>query len=175
MEGLLKKIETAWLDKGFSAIISHVSTSDAPVYGCAFWMLYCDYSVLGVPCFAINDEDHESAQDQYQRWAPPEWRIDVHDVVGEMQELYSKLSNGMKGKSDEDWEEMMEAHYGIMCSVSLQLTEKYHQSDLSTKNSGFIVCILEEREGDEIFEALLKNSTSEARVESAKGLKKLLG
>ena len=175
MDELLKQIEAAWLEKGISAINSYTSSVDDPVYGAAFWLLYCDYSMLGVPCFAINDEGHESATEEFQRWAPPEWRQDVHEVTKEMQGLYSELSDLMEGRSDNEWEVLMDKHYKTMCAVSRSLTEQYHSLDIERKNSEFLVCILEERESDEMYQYLLRGSAAIDRISRAKGLSKFLG
>jgi hypothetical protein len=132
------------------------------IYVGGFWLFYCDYTVLGAPCLAFNS----GGSDIEARWSPSEWQVDVDDTVAEvLNPLYIELTKFMEGRSDEDWEFLIEYQYSYYCAISLALT-KEKEKVFSGWNlaDDFVVGVFEERESEEIYSALVKASISEDLV-----------
>ena len=181
MKELLKKIEAKWIGLAGQAIVDYQKAKpDSKVYAAAFWLLYLDYTMIGVPCFAMNRESHETARDKELRWCSPDWECDVHDeTADEMESLYSELSESMEDEDDEQWQALEEAHRQVLCRVCQTVTDAYHAGnspfDTIDAHPDFILLILEGQESRKVFRDLVKKSTSPLRLKNAGGMKAIGG
>jgi|GEM_PF-6453556 len=171
----LAEIERKWLNVAVDAICdASLKYLPSKTYAAAFWLLYYDYTFFGVPCFAINHEEHLSAKGIGSRWPPPEWNEDVHDCYQQIQPLYTNLSKLLEGKADETWDNVAQGHYNALFRISKSLTSKYHSGEgrfgSIDKHPDFFVSIIELREPDEMYEWLLKNSVEEKWLSKAEGI-----
>ena len=129
------------------------------VYACGFWLFYCDYSVINPPCFGYNS----SYDEEDDRWAPPEWDVDVEDTVyNALSPIYENITKLMVGKSDKAWEELIEYQWKYYSKLCFKLNSEI-QSTTSPfvawpKSREFVIGIFEERESKEIFEKLVIDS-----------------
>jgi hypothetical protein len=170
----LKEIESEWLKTVLKAV--HELTTAYPserFYAGAFWLCYVDYTMFGVPCFAMNTEAHVTANGgntaEGIRWSPPNWRFDVIDTaVARMQPHYQALSRDLDGKDDSIWDATIDEHFRALARVSRQATEIVHQSrargmsgDIS---DDFVIGIFEEREGEPLFSQLVRDSIAPDRL-----------
>lgn len=129
------------------------------IYACGFWLFYCDYTVISPPCFAYNS----SYDEKYDRWAPPEWDVDVDDTVYDvLSPIYEKLSSMMVGKTDQDWEQLIEYQREFYSELCFRLNSEVDGQDSPfkhwIKSSNFVIGIFEEREGEEIYNKLAVDS-----------------
>lgn len=168
---LINRIVSSWTDLATQAVVDAVTESpDAGYYAAGFWLFYLDYTLFGVPCLALNTEKNLAESDPTCRWCPPEWLVDVHPCFETVQPLYTELSGLLAGESDEVWDIAIEQHYDAMCGLCRKLTKEYHSPDGAfgaiPKNPQFVFGIFEERQGDEVYEALVNASIeSDRRVE----------
>ncbi|KZZ13933.1 hypothetical protein A3765_14120 [Oleiphilus sp. HI0130] len=158
IQSIFKEIESVILES-----IATVHPKQDEVYACSFWLFYCDYEQINPPCFAYNNEPEQAET----RWSPPEWAIDIQDDVYEkLNPLYERLTAQMAGKSDEEWEELIQYQYEFYCSLCKSLNSGLGSSSSPFKNwkttPDFLVGIFEEREDEEIYELLVKSSVGEA-------------
>ena len=99
---LINRIAASWSDLVTKAIIEAVTNNpDADYYAAGFWLFYVDYTLFGVPCFALNTEENLAASDPSCRWSPPEWLVDVHPCYQSIRPLYTELSELLDGASDD--------------------------------------------------------------------------
>ena len=153
IEILFQEIEKAFINTVKSLDIK------SEVYACGFWLFYCDCSNINPPCFGYNssyDEDDD-------RWAPPEWDVDIDDEVYDaLSPLYSKLSELMNDKPDEDWEELIEYQWEFYAKLCYKLNNEIcnDSSPFKTwpKSNDFVIGIFEERESEEVYNWLAINS-----------------
>jgi hypothetical protein len=172
---IIDRIAACWSDLARQSVIDAVSEdSSANYYAAGFWLFYVDYTLFGVPCFALNTEENLIATDPSHRWCPPEWLIDVHPCYEKVEPLYTELSEMLDGSPDEEWETAIDQHYNAICSLCLNLTEEYHKHDGAfgtiRKNPNFIFGIFEERDGQEVYETLLDASIDPERRANLSGL-----
>ncbi len=135
------------------------------VYSCGFWLFYCDYSMLGTPCFAYNIEGE---YEDDTKWCPPEWVVDVEDsMIDALEPHYEKISELMAGKSDEAWEDLVKYQYEFYCNLCLQLNDMSNTDNSPFKNwnttNDFVIGVFEEREGEELYDELVKLSVGSSR------------
>lgn len=154
IESIFKEIENALLES-----IAKATPKESDIYACSFWLFYCDYQNINAPCFAYNKEPEEAGN----RWSPPEWCVDVQDdIYKSISPLYENLTSLMSGKSDAEWEELIQYQYEFYCQLCKSLNSRL-SSDLSPfKNwkttPDFLVGIFEEREDEETYEMLIESS-----------------
>jgi hypothetical protein len=153
ISNLFQKIEVVLLDSIKALDI------DSEVYACGFWLFYCDYSVINPPSFAYNS----SYKEKDERWAPPEWDVDVDDSVYDaLSPIYEELSKLLDGRSDEQWEELIEFQWKFYSALCYKLNSEVSTEDSPFKNwkksTDFVIGIFEEREGEEIYEKLVIDS-----------------
>ena len=159
IEKLFLEIEAAFIN----AIKSlHIKNE---VYACGLWLFYCDYTVINPPCFGYNS----SYDEKDDKWAPPEWDVDVDDTVYDaLSPLYEKLSKLMEGKADQDWEELIEYQwefYSKLCYKLNSVIESKASPFINwPKSSDFVIGIFEEREDEEIYKKLVINSLGSAKA-----------
>ena len=132
-------------------------------FGCAM----LDYTTFGTPCFAMETESHCSENvaewGEGARWSPPNWQYDViNQAIEAMTPHYQALSSSLTGQSDAVWDEAIEEHWHMLARVCRRLThEARHRegyfSDIVLPE-GFVVAILDEREGEPIFSQLVHAS-----------------
>lgn len=119
---LLHRIESEWpiqIHYGLAELIR--LHPDAVFYAGSFWMLYCDYTVIAAPTFAVNAEG--TLDDEQLRWYPPDWRWDVLDsVCNAMEPLYAELSRALAGASKAEWNAVMTANEVLIGRVSRHIT-----------------------------------------------------
>ncbi|GEM_PF-6053827 len=149
----------------YDAIRETLSSVEAPsgqVYSIGFWLFYCDYFVLSAPCLAYNTRGNE----QEAKWCPPEWQTDVdEDIAAVLGPIYSEISDFMDGRSDDDWEFLIDYQWRYYCGICHALTKD--ASALLPNwdfTDDFVAGIFEEREGDELYQALAKASVGEKRA-----------
>ena len=162
VEKLFFKIEKK-ITKGIKAL----KIEDKP-YGCGFWLFYCDYVVFRPPCFGYNIE----FEDENDRWSPPEWEVDIVDSIYEkLEPIYEKITLLMQGKSDEEWEELIDFQwrfYTSFCS-DLNINIKNESSPFKNWNTteDFVIGVFETSENQETFVKLVIDSIG---MEKAKKL-----
>ena len=121
---LLQDIESQWpvqIRRGLAALSR--SFPNEVFYVGAFWMLYCDYTVISAPTFGVNSKSEAAAKPD-DRWAPAEWKWDVvQDIHDAMEPLYEKLSKAMEGAPDAEWEAVMAANEQLIGRVSRLVTD----------------------------------------------------
>ena len=121
---LLEEIESQWpthIRRGFTELIR--SHPNEVFYAAAFWMFYCDYTVIAAPTFGVNAESKvtDSPDD---RWAPAEWGWDVVQSVQDgMEPFYEQLSSALAGAPDAEWEAVMAANEKLIGRVAQLVTE----------------------------------------------------
>jgi hypothetical protein len=166
---ILRQIEEKWFDAVSITIGSLTeSFSHEQFYAGAFWLCYVDYTMFGVPCFAMNTGSHLAAtngdaQDNGTRWSPPNWQFDVIDeTVETMSPHYNELSRSLAGKSEADWDAAIEEHFQVLARVCRRLTRAtraragmFARINLPTD---FVVGVFEEREGEPVFSRLVRAS-----------------
>ena len=172
---LISRIAASWTDLATKAIVDAVTDNpDADYYAAGFWLFYVDYTLFGVPCFALNTEENLDASDPSCRWSPPEWLVDVHPCYESVQSLYTELSELLHGASDDDWNTAIGQHHDAMCELCRKLTREYHSPEGAfgsiTKNPKLVFGIFEERETEEVYAALLKGSIEPERRAALEGL-----
>jgi len=172
---LINRIAASWSDLVTKAVIEAVTDNpDADYYVAGFWLLYVDYTLFGVPCFALNTEENLAASDSSYRWSPPEWLVDVHPCYESIQSLYTELSELLDGASNDVWDTAIDQHHDAMCELCRKLTFEYHSRDGAfgtiRKNLQFVFGIFEERETEEVYEALLSGSIEPERRTELEGL-----
>lgn len=135
------------------------------IYACGFWLFYCDYSVISPPCFGYNSD----FEDNDERWAPPEWDVDVDDsMYNALATIYDSLTKRMDGKSDEEWEELLDYQWDFYSKLCFKLNSDINSGSSPfnnwSKSSDFVIGIFEEREGEEIYKKLAINSVGKAKA-----------
>ena len=161
-EALFKRVE--------SALKSTLQEMPAPkdvVYVCGFWLFYNDYTTLGAPAFAYNTVGNENVG----KWSPPEWVVDVEDHMAEaLQPLYGEITAFLAGKSDDEWNALIKYQWDFYCQFCLALNDKAKGGDGLFANwnlsDDFVVGIFDARQGDELYETLIKSSVGEAQARS---------
>lgn len=146
------------IEEAFLASLTSIEINDE-VYACGFWLFYCDYTVINPPCFGYNS----SYEEDEDRWAPPEWDIDIDDAIyNALSPLYEKLSHLMDNKSDEEWERLIEYQWQFYSELCSKLNSELYSPNSPFKNwpkkSNFVIGIFEERESEEIYEKLAIDS-----------------
>jgi hypothetical protein len=170
MMDLLAKIESAWTATAVATILEMCRSHPAErFYAAGFWLFYVDYTVVGVPCVAMNTEAHVAVHSETPsvRWTPPNWQFDViNPAIRAMQPLYDALSLALEGKDDPIWDDLVEAHYAAMARVCRRVTELIHSgcgefAGLPVTKD-FVVGIFEERDGE--YERLVRASITPERL-----------
>ena len=139
--------------------IARAAPIESDVYVCGFWLFYCDYQNINAPCFAHNNEP----ADPDNRWSPPEWSVDVQgDVYESVMPLYETLTSLMSGKSDAEWEELIQYQYEFYCNLCVSLNSNLSADSSPFKNwkttPDFLIGIFEEREGETTYKVLIESS-----------------
>lgn len=165
---LIGRIVANWKDLATRAVVDAATENpESDYYTGGFWLFYVDYTLFGVPCFGLNTEEHLAASDPMCRWSPPEWLADVHPSYEAVQPLYAELSELLESAPDAAWDLAIEQHLDAMCGLCRELTKDYHSPDGSfgaiRKNPQFVFGIFEERESEEIYEALRNGSIEPER------------
>jgi hypothetical protein len=154
-------IESAFSQIGeiLKRTLREIPAPDGTVYACGFWLFYCDYTVLGAPCFAYNIIGKEKGT----KWCPPEWIVDVEDrVVEALNPLYQKVSELMKGQSDDAWESLIRYQWDFFSTLCLSITRDARSLFSHWRLTDDFVCgIFEEREGGEVYDSLVQSSVGE--------------
>ena len=143
-------------------------TMASPVYAGAFWGFYCDYDVIHPPCFALNTIDRidsSTIAGTKVKWIPPEWKLDVIDnVTDSLMPSYEKLSDLLRDQDDEVWEDVIEKNYLLYCEICKKLTDRARSNEGNfsrwNKTDDFLILILEEKDGDEMYNWLVESSVS---------------
>ncbi|MFO0865606.1 MAG: hypothetical protein U0744_13305 [Gemmataceae bacterium] len=143
--------------------LAKIPPPDGVVYACGFWLFYADYTVLGTPCFAYNFV----GQEKDAKWSPPEWVVDVDDrMVDALKPHYERLSESMKGQSDEAWDSLIEFQLNYYSRLCIEITRDASLLLRDWRITDDFVCgIFEEREDEETFLRLLHASMGEEVVE----------
>jgi hypothetical protein len=143
--------------------LTKIPPPDGVIYACGFWLFYADYTVLGVPCFAYN----VVGQEKDGKWSPPEWVVGVEDrMVDALKSHYEKLSDSMKGQSDEVWEALIEFQWNYYSQLCREITGDAESLLNHWRITDDFVCgIFEGREDEETFTRLLHRSMGEDLVE----------
>ncbi len=165
---ILHQIESQWYNTAASAIVSYAANyADERFYAGAFWLCYVDYTMFGVPCFALNTESHLVNCDDEDRdssiWSPPEWQYDVIDkAIETMSPYYRALTHSLSNKDEATWYAAIEEHWQLLARVSRRLTHdarnRSGRFSESLLPSDFVVGLLEEREGEPLFSRLVRAS-----------------
>ena len=139
-----------------------IKAPEGLVYACSFWLFYCDSTLLGVPCFAFNIEGKEVEA----KWSPPEWIVDIEDsMVEALTPAYGKVTELMENESEENWDELIEFQWGFYCKLCRKINKlvKTENNPLSHWNlsEDFVMGIFEEREEEDLYEILVKESVGE--------------
>ena len=165
-----KSIEAAWLEVVLNTVRAFTKTHpDERFYAGAFWLCYVDYTMFGVPCFALNTEAHLQAEgvegDDGSRWSPPNWAYDLIDnAIEPMRPHYEALTRDLEGQSDEVWDAACEAHFQLLARVCREATTAIHQSPSPGITEDFVIGIFEEREGEPLFSQLVRASIDPDRL-----------
>lgn len=163
---LLKEIELQWpvhIHRGLSELVRQ--HPDEVFYAGAFWILYCDYTIISAPTFGVNAES--TVKDESDRWAPAEWRWDVlQAVLDGMEPYYKRLSASLAGASDADWEAVMAANEQLIGRVSRLVTQAGRSrsgefADMALPEN-FLVFAADVREDAEAYNRQLRLSVDEA-------------
>ncbi len=154
-------IESAYtrIDDLVKQSLRELPAPEETVYACGFWLFYCDYTVLGPPCFAYNIVGN----DEDIKWSPPNWHVDVQRrMVEALSPLYQELSELMQGQDDDAWESLMKYQWHFFSQLCHSITRDaksllkgWHLTD------DFVCGIFEEREGTDIYIQLVKESVGE--------------
>ena len=165
---LLAQIEDLFsrVDARMMSTLQTMPVPEGVVYACGFWLFYCDYTTLGVPAFAYNTVGNEGEW----KWSPPNWVVDVEDLmVDALQPLYTEISSFMAGKSDDDWRTLVKYQWDFYSKFCLDMNSdiEKQKGPLTWWNltEDFVVGIFEEREGDEMYDFLVKASVGEERAQ----------
>jgi len=126
---LLQEIESQWpihIHRGIAELVR--LHPNEVFYAGAFWIFYCDYTVISAPTFGVNAEG--TLEDESDRWAPAEWRWDVvKSVLDGMEPFYERLSAALAGASDGEWEAVMAANEQLIGRVCRSVTQFGPQQD----------------------------------------------
>jgi hypothetical protein len=142
-------------------------------YAGSFWLCYVDYTMFGVPCFAMNTEAHAAAHggntSEGIRWSPPNWEFDVIDrAVERMQPHYQKLSHDLADRENVVWDAAIDEHFRVLARVCREATEAVHQwrasGVIENITEDFVIGIFEEREDDPLFSRLVRDSIAPDRL-----------
>jgi len=159
----LKRIEEEWDRVAPGLIAAQLKAHPTKqFYAAAFWLFYCDYTMLGCPCLAMDSEENfASAEPKYDRWTPPNWKFDVVDTPDALSDMYDLF----EGEHDDDvWEEIMEGHKQAIARVCLSVTAKARRGvdefEGLPMHPRFVVGIFEEREGGEEYVRLAELSVA---------------
>ena len=125
---LLADIESQWprqLRRGLSELIKR--HPDEQFYAGAFWLFYCDHTVIHPPTFGVNAESmlegEVAGAEQSWRYQPAEWHWSVLKSVGDaMMPLYLRLSEAMRGESEAAWRAVIDANEQLIGRVAQQVT-----------------------------------------------------
>ncbi len=119
---LLNQIESQWpieIHRGLADLLRQ--NPGETFYAGAFWILYCDYTVISAPIFGVNAES--MLTDEGVRWAPAEWHWDVLKPVCEaMEPYYERLSASLAGAPHSEWQAVMTANEELVGRVSRSVT-----------------------------------------------------
>jgi len=162
IEKIFKMIESKVLE----TVESFFTITQNEVYAGAFWLFYCDFTVIHPPCFALNTS--ENLLQQPEKWLPPEWEFDVVDTFTDLlMPLYLQLSNMLKGKSEDIWEEVEAKNYDMYCSVSKKLTRsiRRNKNNFSKWNADEDFIIFVHVEDDEFYTHYLEQSVESMPVD----------
>ncbi|NOK58795.1 MAG: hypothetical protein GFH27_549301n177 [Chloroflexi bacterium AL-W] len=161
---LQKELEALFEDMEIRihSTLQRLPAPEGIVYACGFWLFYCDYTTLGVPCFAYNTVGNENDT----KWSPAEWVVEVEDELTEaLNPLYEQVSSLMADKDDQDWEALIEYQWNFYSKVCMSLNKSVKQGGgpLAHWNliENFVIGIFEEREGDDMYDFLVKTSVGE--------------
>lgn len=124
---LLQEIESEWptcIHRGLAELVGF--HPDERFYAAAFWLFYCDYTVVAPPTFGANAEsvlESQAAGEPSNRWQPGEWRWDViQTVYDEMEPLYQRLSETLVGASEAEWQAVITEHEELIGRVARRVT-----------------------------------------------------
>lgn len=117
-------VEAAWYDSASAAIVDHAASLPSErFYAGSFWLLYVDYTMFGLPCFALSTESHILEHGQYLRWSPADWQFScIETAMQDMQSHYSAITEELSGRCDADWERAIDAHHACLARVCRRLT-----------------------------------------------------
>ncbi|MEM8531546.1 MAG: hypothetical protein AAGF95_11930 [Chloroflexota bacterium] len=157
VESLFGAIETR-----IHSTLQRLPAPEGVVYACGFWLFYCDYTVLGVPCFAYNTVGNENDT----KWSPSEWIVDVADEMTEvLKPLYEQVSSLMAGKDDAAWEALIEYQWNVYSKVCISLNASVKQGRGPLAHwyltEDFVIGIFEEQADDDMYDFLVKASVGE--------------
>lgn len=170
---LLQEIESQWPVHIRHGLAELVRLHPREVfYGGAFWILYCDYTIISAPTFGVNAEsalEGEAPGEPSCRWLPAEWRWDVLKTVCDgMEPLYQRLSAALAGASDAEWEAVMAANEELIGRVSRSVTRaaRSHSGEFRdlTLPDTFLVFAADVREDATTYNRLLRLSVDEATL-----------
>lgn len=166
----LAEVETGFLEVLPDVIEGHLREhAQERVYAAAFWLFYCDRSRLLPPAFAFNSESAVRTEGQggaawSTRWVPAEWVWPVVDAVtAAIASRYAALSAVMAGAMESEWEALESAHDAVVTRVARSLNDRFHRDD-------FVVVALEDRDGPERYEALVRGSVDPERLARLDGI-----
>ncbi len=151
-------------------------TKNSPVYAGSFWLFYCDYTVIHPPCFALNTVDGIELDDGWSnKWSPPDWKFpSIDDVTESLMPLYLELSELLKDQSDDIWEEVIDYNFRLYCNLCRKLTinarGNFGEYSQWNKTEDFLFLIIEEREGEEMYNQLLKDSVESRTLKKLDGI-----
>ncbi|CAN5125304.1 hypothetical protein BH11PLA2_BH11PLA2_14210 [soil metagenome] len=158
------EIESAFHQIGetIQRTLADIPAPAGKVYACGFWLFYCDYTVLGPPCFAYNTVGNEKDT----KWCPPEWQVDVEDrIVEALNPIYRHVEELMKDESEESWEMLLKYQWGFYSQLCHSLTRDAQTLLKHWQITDDFVCgIFEEREGEDVYYQLIKDSVGEEKA-----------
>ncbi len=163
-DSMLNGIESAWFEAASKAIVAHVKAHpNERFYAGSIWLCYCDYTMFGTPCFALNTESQVAEMGSDWRWSPADWRFSCIDsTVEAMQPLYSAFTKELAGRNKAYWNMTMKEHFAILARVCHRLThEARSRSGVFASihlPADFVVGIFEFRESEPLFTKLIIDS-----------------
>ena len=157
-EDHVERILKAWEQDAERIIVDKVEAwAPETVYCAAFWLFYFDYTVINCPCFALNTVEAAADAPEYA-WHAPDFKDDGSAPTEQMEALYADLSKALEGEPEDVWDDVEEALRVGLAQLCRRLTKRIRDDSAVSVSDHFVVCILEERDGDEEFERLFELS-----------------
>lgn len=171
----LREIAERWLEVVPRAVENlRIAHPGERFYAAAFWLLYCDYTKILVPALGASSEAHVELHEAADpasstRWRPAEWNWPVIDAaVDALRPSYERLSASMKQRSRAEWDQIVGAHEQMLARVARELTRRLRGSTPGLAH--FVVVVLEDRDGDERRDDLVRASVDASILETLPGI-----
>jgi hypothetical protein len=157
-------IESAWIEAVTAAIIAHnASLPDERFYAGSLWLFYTDYTLFGMPAFALNTESHIKEHGQDLRWAPADWQFPcIESAIQDMRPHYLALNEHLSGKDKNHWDQAVQTHYTCIARVCRRITHdirsRMGQFSNTSLSEDFVVGIFDLQEDEPLFSQLVRTS-----------------